>query len=102
MFGHRNGFEWFGHFSGGPGGYQNPPGSIWALLGLSGIEEREGKRGRRAPQAQSELGGGRPPFPSSLSPPSFLSYSYLEGLLLLLGKGGILLPKGVGLPQGTS
>ena len=23
--------------------------------------------------------GGRPPFPSSLSPPSFLSYSYLEG-----------------------
>ena len=58
-----------------------PPGSIWALLGLSGIEEREGKRGRRAPhQAQSELGGGS----ASLS---FLPLSSFLPLLLLLGRG---------------
>ena len=31
------------------GGYRNPPGSIWALLGLSRIEERKGKGGRHAP-----------------------------------------------------
>ena len=56
------------------------PGSIWALLGLSGIEERKGKGGGRAPLAQSELGGGPAPLflPSLL--PFLLSYSYyLEG-----------------------
>ena len=64
-------------------------------------EEREKERGGRRPllvQLGLPFGRGWPPFPSSLSPPSFLSYSYLEGLLLLLGKGGILLPEGVGLP----
>ena len=72
--------------------YQEVTGTPGEYMGLTGIEEREGKRGRRAPQAQSELGGGRPTFPSSHSPPSFFSYSYLER------GGGILLPEGVGLP----
>ena len=86
----QNGFEWFRHFSGILGGYRNPLGSIWALLGLSGIEEREGKRGRHAPQAQSELDkeeGRRPPFSFSPSP----SPTWTR-------KGrGVLLPVGVGL-----
>ena len=44
------------------GGYRNPPGGIWALLGFSGKEGEEAKEGA-PPQAQSELGGGSaPPF----------------------------------------
>ena len=35
-------------FSGVPEGYRNPPGSIWALVGLSG-KERRGRKGGRAP-----------------------------------------------------
>ena len=48
-------------------------------MGLSGKEEREGKRGRRAPQAQSELGRGAAPL-------SFLPLSSFLPLLLLLGR----------------
>ena len=61
---------------------------IWALMGFSG---KEGKGAREPPQAQSELGGG--PAPLSFLPPSS-SFP----LLLQVGKGGILLPVGVGLP----
>ena len=51
-----------------------PPGGIWALLGLSGKEGEEAKEGA-PPPAQSELGGGPAPLSFSISPPSFLSYS---------------------------
>ena len=51
-----------------PEGYRNPPGGIWALLGLSG-KEGKGAREGPSPQAQSELGGG-PAAP--FLPPSFL------------------------------
>ena len=76
-------------------------GPTWASR-----EKREGgRRGPRAPPLPSpnrtREGGGAPPFlPLFLLFPPF-SYSYLEGLLLLLEKGGILLPEGVGLPQGA-
>ena len=65
-------------------------------MGHSGKEEEATKVG--APKPNPNWEGGRPPFPSSISPPSFLFYTYLEGLLLLLGKGGILLPEAVGPP----
>ena len=67
-----------------------PPGGIWALLGLSG-KEGKGAREGAPPQAQSELGGG--PAPLSFLPPSS-SFP----LPLQIGKGGVLLPVGVGLP----
>ena len=50
-----------------------PPGSIWALLGLSGREEEAAKE---APQAQSELGGEPAPLPIRIG---------LEGARPLLG-----------------
>ena len=68
----------FGHFTGVPGGYWNPPGSQWALLGLSGREEEAAKVGAHPPKPNPNWEGGRAPFPSSLSPPSFLSYSKYE------------------------
>ena len=58
-------------------------GPYWVLVERTGKEQGRG----RPPQPNPNWEGGRPPFPSSLSPPSFLSYSYLEGILLLLGKG---------------
>ena len=64
-------------------------GPYWALV------ERREKEQVRPPQAQSELGGGPAPFPSSFLP--------LPLLLIQLGKGGgILLPVGVGLPLGRA
>ena len=44
--------EWFRMSLGifrSTGRLPEPPGSIWALLGLSGIAERKGKDGRHAP-----------------------------------------------------
>ena len=76
--------------TGAPGGYRNPPGGIWALMGFSG-KEGKGAREGVPPQAQSELGGG--PTPLSFLPPSS-SFP----LPLQIGKGGVLLPVGVGLP----
>ena len=86
--------------TGVPEGYRNPPGSIWALMGLSG--EREGQLGR--PRASFPFGpnwprkGGGVPL-SFLPPP--LPFPLLvgvgkKGVLLLLGGGGLLLgaPKG--------
>ena len=75
-------------FLGVPESYGNSPGSIWALLGLSGIEARKGKVEGAPPLAQSELGA---PLPSH-SLPFLLSYSYYL-------EGGILVPVGVGLPK---
>ena len=59
-------------------------------MGHSGKEEEAAKVGV-PPQAQSELGGGPAPL-------SFLPLSSFLPLLLLLGRGGTLLPVGVGLP----
>ena len=41
MFGHRKGSGRFRTFIGVPGVTGTPPVSVWALLGLSGIEEEE-------------------------------------------------------------
>ena len=74
-----------------PGGYRNPPGSVCALLGLSGREE-EAARWRRVPPKPK-------PNWTRFGPP--LSFSpLLPSLLLLLGIGkrrGILL--GLGSPS---
>ena len=59
-------------------------GPYWDIVG----ERRREQRREHPTQAQSELGA--PPFPSSFLP--------LPSLLIQLGKGGILLPVGVGLP----
>ena len=74
------------------GRLRNPPGGIWALVGFSGREERWPGLGRAPlpPSPNRTRRGGRPPLPS-LSP---LSPSRI---LFQLGKGGILLPVGVGL-----
>ena len=53
-------------------------GPYWAIVGERRREQRR----------------GRPPFPSSFLP--------LPSLLIQLGKGGILLPMGVGLPMGRA
>ena len=63
MFGHQKGSERFKHFSGVPRGYRNPPGSQWALLGLSGREEEAAKVGA-PPKPNPNWEGGWPPFPS--------------------------------------
>ena len=44
------------------GGYRNPPGSIWDLLGLSGIER--GRPRRRAPPYPNPNWVGAGPLPS--------------------------------------
>ena len=59
-------------------------------MGFSGKEGKGAREGAR-PQAQSELGGG--PAPLFFLPPSS-SFP----LPLQIGKGGVLLPVGVGLP----
>ena len=75
-------------FFGVPESYGNSPGSIWALLGFRG--KREERLGA-PPQGLVliGLGGGAAPPPSFSSLFPFLfSYSYyLEGILVLLGKG---------------
>ena len=76
------------------GRLSEPPGSIWALLGLSGKERQQPGGGARPSQAQSELDkgfGARPPLPFFSTPPPF------PLLLFQLGKEGVLLPVGVGL-----
>ena len=83
----------FGHlpeYRGVTGNPQGVNGPYWALVG----ERRRRPGGGRTPQAQSELGGGRPPFLPSL-------FLFLL-LLLQLGKGGNLLLLGVGLPLGRA
>ena len=68
-----------------------PPGIIWALVGLSGREERWPEMGRAPLPPLVRIGQGlQPPFPSP-SPP--LSFSPTP-----TRKGGVLLPVGVGLP----
>ena len=69
-------------------------GPSWALR-----ERRRGCKRCAAPPPLPSLnrtrrGGRRPPFPSPLPPPS-------PFLLLQLGKKGVLLPVGVGLPLGA-
>ena len=86
MFGHRKGLERVRAYTGVPGGYRNPPGSIWALMGFSGERER-GSQGRpRAPSPSgpnwTRKGGRGPPFPLPL--PHFPSPSLF---LVGLGKG---------------
>ena len=66
-------------------------GPYWAIVGE---RRREPKRGRPPPPSPIQIGwGADPPFHPPLSP--FLP------LLIQLGKGGILLPVGVGLLQGA-
>ena len=55
-----------------PESYGNSPGSIWALLGHTGIEERGQKEGGARPPLVQIGQGVQPPF-SSPSPP--LSFS---------------------------
>ena len=62
-------------------------GPYWALVERRGKEQGRGT----PPQAQSKLGGG--PAPLSFLPPSS-SFP----LPLQVGKGGVLLPVGIGLP----
>ena len=84
-------------FFGVPETYENSPGSIWALLGFRGKRERRLRPPRLSPNWTRGRG----------SAPSFLLFSFpFPSLILLLlgrapsstGKGGILLPMGVGLP----
>ena len=75
-------------FFGVPESYGNSPGSIWALLGHTGIEERGQKEGGLRPPSGPNWTRGAANFSLFLSPSFLLSYSYyLEGLLVLLGKG---------------
>ena len=75
-------------FFGVPESYGNSPGSIWALLGHTGIEERGQKEGGAPPLVR--IGQGvQPPFPCSSPPLSFSPTPTREG---------VLLPVGVGLP----
>ena len=75
-------------FSGVPGSYGN---SYWALMGHTGKERKASKGGRTPPHGlvRIVLGRGGAPFlPSPFPFPLLPSYSYyLEGLLVLLGKG---------------
>ena len=77
----------------------------WALLGHTGKREGLPRAGRAPPQGlvRIGLGGGAAPPPSfPFLFPFLLSYSYyMEGLLVGLGKEGILLPVGVGLLPGA-
>ena len=61
-------------------------GPYWALVEKRGKEKRRGHPPKANPKWE-------PPFPSSFLP--------LPSLLIQLGKGGILLPVGVGLPLGA-
>ena len=84
MFGLRKGSGQVQTNTGVPGGYRNPPGSVMGLLGLSG--EAEGRPGQA---------GGGAPLSILLSLPSLSPTP-------TLGRGGILLPVGVGLPLGCA
>ena len=86
-------------FFGVPGSYGNTGEEVYGPYWALGERERQAAR---PPQGlvRIGLGGGAAPPPSFSSLfPFLVSYSYyLEGLLVVLGKGGILLPVGVGLP----
>ena len=90
MFGHRNGFGEFQTYTGVPGGYRNPSGSVMGLLGLSGDEEgRLGQAARPLPSIRIGPGeGGGAPLPSlplSLPSPPFPPGGILLGLGVLVG-----------------
>ena len=70
-----------------------PPGRYMGLIGPY-WERGEGSLGGGAPKPNPNWVGDRPPFLPPLSP--FLPF------LVQLGKGGILLPVGVGLPMGRA
>ena len=75
-------------FFGVPESYGN---SYWALMGHTGKERKAPKGGRTPPHGLVRIGlgrGGAPFLPSPSPFPFLLSYSfYLEGFLVLLGKG---------------
>ena len=73
-------------FFGVPESYGNSPGSIWALLGHTGIEERGQKEGGAHPPSGPDWAKGAAPVSFSLSPSFLLSYSGKErGILLGFG-----------------
>src|SRR4051812_38552050 len=78
-------------------GLPEPPGELMGLHGPRGGKKKEGGGGPAPPPFLFRKGQGKgggpppPPFPSPLPPPSLL-------LLLRIGKKGVLLPVGVGLP----
>ena len=53
MFGHRKCFGRFQTYTGVPGGYRNPPGKYWALVGLEGRERAAARRWRAPSQEES-------------------------------------------------
>ena len=55
IFGHRKCSGEVSDKTGEPGGYRNPPGGIWALVGLSGREEKWPEMGRAPLPPWSEL-----------------------------------------------
>ena len=65
-------------FFGVPESYGNSPGSIWALLGHTGIEERGQKEGGARPPSGPYWTRGAAPFFFSLSSSFLLSYSNKE------------------------
>ena len=83
MFGLRKCSGQVRAYTGVPGGYRNPPGSIMGLMGLSGEEDGRPMQGRVPPPPLVRIGqgggGAAPPFPC----PSLL----LPSLLLLLLEG---------------
>ena len=66
-------------FFGVPESYRNSPGSIWALLGHTGIEERGRKEGGVQPPSGPNWTRGAAPFSFLLSPSFLLSNSNKEG-----------------------
>src|SRR3954471_2875865 len=66
-------------FFGVPESYENSPGSIWALLGHTGIEERGQKEGGLRPPSGPNWTRGAAPFTFFLSPSFPFSYSNKEG-----------------------
>ena len=62
-------------FFGVPESYGNSPGSIWVLLGNTGIEERGRKEGGVQPPSGPNWTRGAAPFSFLLSPSFLLSYS---------------------------
>ena len=78
-------------FFGVPESYGNSPGSICALLGHTGIEERGRKEGGTQPPSGPNWTRGAAPFSFLLSPSFPPSPTPTR-------KEGVLLPVGVGLP----
>ena len=70
-------------FFGVPESYGNSPGSIWALLGHTGIEERGRKEGGAQPPSGPNWTRGAAPFSFFLSPSFPFSYSNKGGGILL-------------------